>query len=177
MKKDETTKLTSSVSAEEREMEETEQIGDEKDTVEQYPNVEKLKGRPWLPYVITFVVLAALTLLVAWAEGGYSHAPTWLLIGYWGSSVAISGIIAISFGVLVWASNGGAFDIFAYGGRTFVRMFFKKDVLDRKYPTYYDYRESRKKKKRNFWFVAIVGGVYFVVGIVLSVVSKQLMPK
>lgn len=132
------------------------------------------KGRRWLPYLITAVVLAALTLLFAWAEGGYKQGPTWLIMSYWGSSIAISGILGISFGVVVWASNGGAFDIFAYGGRTFVRMFFKKDVLDHKYPTYYDYRESRKKKKRNFWFVSIVGAVYFIVGVVLLIIGTYL---
>ena len=134
-------------------------------------------GRPWLPYVISFAVLAALTLLVALAEGGYTPTETWLMLGKWGSSVAISGVFGLSIGLLVWASNGGAFDIFAYGGRIFVRMFFKKDVLDRKYPTYYDYRESRKGKKRSYWYLVIVGAVFLVVGIILLVIGNQLMPQ
>lgn len=140
------------------------------------PNVQKLPSRPWLPYVITFVALAAVTLLVAWAEGGYNGAPTWMALGQWGSSIAIAGMFGVSVGILVWASNGGAFDIFAYGGRVFARMFFKKDVIDRKYRTYYDYRESRKDKKRSFWYMMIVGGGYLLLGVILLVVSNQLKP-
>ena len=132
------------------------------------------KKRRWLPYVITTAVLAAITLLVAWAEHGYTRTAIWLMLDCWGSSVAIAGVVGLSVGALVWASNGGVFDIFAYGGRIFVRMFFKKDVKDHKYPTYYDYRESRKDKKRAFWYMLIVGGAYFTVGAVLLIVGSQL---
>ena len=141
------------------------------------PNVVKLRQRRWLPYVITAAVLAALTLLFAWAKGAYTSTETWLMLWLWGDAFAIPGIVCFAVGILVWASNGGAFDIFAYGGRIFVRMFFKRDVKDRKYPTYYDYREARKEKKRSFWYMIIVGGAYLVVGVVLFVIGNQLMSK
>ena len=131
--------------------------------------------RRWLPYVITAAALAALALLVAWSEGGYSRAEIFILLGCWGDAFAIPGAVCFAVGVLIWASNGGAFDIFAYGGRKFIHM-FKKDVRDHKYPTYYDYREARKQKKRSFLFMVVVGGAYLTVGIVLLVVGKQLMP-
>lgn len=136
----------------------------------------KLKNKRWFPYVVTTVALAALTLLVAWAEHGYTHTETWLMLERWGSSVAIAGVVGFAVGVLFWTSNGGVFDIFAYGGRIFVRMFFKKDARDHEYPTYYDYRESRKEKKRSFWYLLIVGGAYLTVGVVLLVVGSQLRP-
>lgn len=153
----------------------TEQIDGRQDISEQPANVEKRKGRIWLPYVITTVVLTALTLLFAWAEGGYTLSVTWVMLGKWGSSVSIAGLVGVLVGLLLWVSNGGAFDIFAYGGRAFIHK-FKKDVIDRKYRTYYDYREARKAKKRSFWFMAIVGGVFLAVGIVLIIVSNQLIP-
>ncbi|MCH5151922.1 MAG: DUF3899 domain-containing protein [Clostridiales bacterium] len=166
MKKDEKENLT------------TTEIPETPETPQASPaNFKKSKNRRWLPYVITAAVLAALTLLIAWAFGGYNHAETWVIICYWGDSFAIPGAVCFGFGILVWASNGGAFDIFAYGGRIFVRMFFKKDVIDRKYRTYYDYRESRKDKSRSFWFMIIVGGAYLTVGAVLLIVGRQLMPE
>ena len=138
-------------------------------------NRQNPQNRPWLSYVITAAVLAALTLLIAWAYKGYSHADASFLLSFWGDSFAIPGAVCLGFGILVWASNGGAFDIFAYGGRRFIHM-FKKDVRDHKYPTYYDYRESRKQKKRSFLFMIIVGGAYLTVGVVLMVVGSQLRP-
>ena len=140
------------------------------------PNVSVVKDRRWLPYVITTAVLVVLTLLVAWAEGAYTSTEIWLALWLWGDSFAIPGAVCLAVGILVWASNGGAFDIFAYGGRSFVRMFKKKYTRDKKYPTYYDYREARKNVKRNFLYMVIVGGAFLTVGIVLLVVGSQLSP-
>ena len=173
MKQDEKNQIAPEVS---EEVASTEQTDGTQDVSEQSANAEKQKGRVWLPYVITTVVLTVLTLLFAWAEGGYTNSVTWLMLGKWGSSVSLAGLVGVLVGFLVWASNGGAFDIFAYGGRVFVRMFFKKDVIDRKYRTYYDYREARKEKKRTFWYIVIVGGVYFVLGVILLIVSNRLAP-
>ena len=140
------------------------------------PNVVDRKGRPWLPYVITTGVLAVLTLLVAWVVKGYTRTDTWLMLGYWGDAFAIPGAVCFGVGGLVWGSNGGAFDIFAYGGRRFLMMFVKKDGRDHKYHSYYDYRESRKGKNRSFLFMIIVGGAYLIVGVVLLIVGSQLRP-
>ena len=128
-----------------------------------------------MPYVITFAVLTAATLLVAWAVGGYTSTNTWVLLGSWGDAFAISGVFGLSAGVLVWASNGGAFDIFAYGGRAFIRR-FKKDYKDHKYPTYYDYREAKKAKKRSFLYMIIIGAAFLLIGGVLLIVYSLMKP-
>ena len=131
--------------------------------------------RRWLPYVITASVLAAITLLIAWAEKGYTTTNTWVLLGSWGDSFAISGVMGVALGALVWASNGGVFDIFAYGGRVFVRK-FKKDYKDHKYPSYYDYREAKKSRKRSFLYMIIVGSVFLLIGGILLIVYRVLTP-
>lgn len=190
MKEEEKTNLTDVVSSEEsapesenvsEELEEGVSTASEDETNDNDtrlpPNVVERKRRVWVSYVITCAILAVLTLLIAMAEDCYTKTETWLMLERWGSAIAISGILGVSSGLLIGLSNGGAFDIFAYGGRIFARMFIKKDVKDRKYPTYYDYREARKKKKRAFWYVVIVGGCYLLVGVVVSVVGNQLMPK
>ena len=141
------------------------------------PNLVKGKSRPWLPYVITAAVLVVLTLLVAWAEGGYKRTETWLMLARWGSAIAVAGVFGVAAGLLVWLSNGGAFDIFVYGARSFARMFARKYTPDKKYRTYYDYHEARKKaKKRSFLYMVIVGGAFFLIGGVLLLVSNSLMP-
>ena len=81
----------------------------------------------------------------------------------------IPGVVSVGVGLLVLLSNGGAFDMFAYGGRVFIGM-FRKDPLERKYGSYHEYRRARKEKKRSFWYMIIVGGVYVAVAAVLFVV-------
>ena len=136
-------------------------------------NGNKLRKRVWLKYVIAAIVLAALTLVVAWIQDGFKSTNTKVLLGSWGDAFAIPGFVTICVGALIWVSNGGAFDIFAYGARSFVRM-FRKDMKDYKYPTYNDYREAQREKKRSFVFLLIVGGAFTLVGIVLLICYSQI---
>ena len=77
----------------------------------------------------------------------------------------VSGVLITCIGGLVFVSNGGVFDMLAYGMRTFFES-FKKNVTDRKYRTYYDYKESKKDKKRNFGFLVVVGVAFIVISLV-----------
>ena len=133
------------------------------------PNVQEIRGRWWLPYVITFAVLAVFTVLVAWARGCFAEYETKALIGYWCDAFFVPGILCVCFGLLVLGSNGGAFDMLAYGIRRFFGL-FKRDVIDRKYGTFYEYQQARRSKKRSFWYMVIVGGVYLLVSAVLLVI-------
>ena len=72
------------------------------------------------------------------------------------ASFFVPGVIIACFGALVLVSNGGAFDIFAYGAHIFFSL-FKRDVTARKYRTFYDYRQSRAEKKRSVAFMLVVG--------------------
>lgn len=148
------------------------------------PNVVELKKRKWIPYVITTAVVAVLVVLMAWVRGVFSEidpqklaalneTETQYRIKLLCDAFSIPGVLAICFGLLVIVSNGGAFDMLAYSMRAFFRL-FKKDPLDRKYGSYYDYQQARKEKKRSFWYFIIVGGAYLLVGIVLLIVYMQM---
>ena len=75
----------------------------------------------------------------------------------------VPGIFAVGFGLLIVCSNGGAFDMLAYAFQTLFRI-FKKDPIDRKYGDYYGYRESKKGRKRSFWYLVIVGAAFVAIG-------------
>lgn len=137
------------------------------------PNVEKLPERRWLPYVITAAVLAVMTVLVAWGRGAFTAKDPEELLRFWCDAFSVPGILGVCFGLLVLASNGGAFDMLAYGVQSLFRL-FKKDPIDRKYGGYYEYQQARKEKKRSFWYLVIVGGAYLLVGIVLLIVYMQM---
>ena len=59
---------------------------------------------------------------------------------------------------LVFSSNEGTFDMIIYGCNSFWDLFRKKSK--KKYPTFYDYRESKAGKKVKYGFLLICGGVY-----------------
>lgn len=130
------------------------------------PNVEEVKSRRWLPYVIAVAVLAVFTLLIGWARGGFTETDTRLLLGEWSDAFSVPGILGLGFGLLVLGSNGGAFDMLSYGVKKLFHL-FKKDPIDRKYGTFYEYQQARREKKRSFLYLVIVGGAYLTVGLIL----------
>ena len=136
------------------------------------PNVKEGKSRGWLAYLITTVVLAVFTVLVAWVQGGFTEINVQLCLGHWGDAFCIPGALSIGFGLLVVASNGGTFDMLGYAAKTFFGL-FRRNPLERKYGNFYEYRKARREKKRSFWYMVIVGGAYLLVGIVLFVLSSQ----
>lgn len=145
----------------------------QKEPTQPQPNVQELKRRRWLPYVVAASVLAVLTLLCGWIFGGYTESNARLLVGDWSSSFAVPGIVCLGVGLLIWCGNEGAFDMLGYGVRAFFRL-FRKDVLDRKYGGYYEYRQARQSRKKPFLYLVIVGGAYTLVAVVLMIVYTQL---
>ena len=132
------------------------------------PNAKKLKNRWWLPYLITFSVLAVITILVAWWRGCFTETDPKRLLGAWCDSFFVSGVLGAGFGLLVVASNGGTFDMLSYGFKALFRL-LKRDPLDRKYGGFYEYRKSREKNKRSFWYLIILGCVFLLVGGILFI--------
>lgn len=141
------------------------------------PNVEEIKGRWWLKYLITAAVLAVFTVLIAWLRGAFAEVTQSVLDLYgvteqqyrfqqWSDAFVIPGVLAVCFGLLIVASNGGAFDMIVYGVKSVFRL-FKKDPLDRKYGGFYEYRKARQEKKRTFWYLVIVGAVYVAIAAAL----------
>lgn len=139
------------------------------------PNLRNAKGaeRRWVKYVVTSAVLAVAVLLVAWSLGVFAENDPKELLRFLCDAFFVPGVLAVCFGLLVVASNGGTFDMLSYGVRSLFRL-FKKDPLDRKYGGFYEYRKSRQKDKRSFWYLVIVGSAYVFVAVVLLIVYNTI---
>ena len=137
------------------------------------PTDVKEKSRRWLPYVIAAGVLAVLTLLCGWLFGGYVGGNAKELVGDWSSSFAVPGVVCLGTGLLIWCGNEGAFDMLSYGIKSLFRL-FRKDVRDRKYGGFYEYRKAREEKKKPFLYMVVVGGAYTLVGVILIIIYSQL---
>lgn len=85
---------------------------------------------------------------------------------------SVPGLIMICFGLLVFATNGGTFDMLAFG---VIKLFdlFKRDLTKVKYRTFYDYRHAQQEKKRSFWYLIIIGAAFLLVGIVFLIIYYQ----
>lgn len=138
------------------------------------PNLVAKKPRKWLPYVITAAILAVVTVLVAWLSGCFTDSDPKTLVGDWSTAFFVPGMFSIGAGLLVVVTNGGTFDIFAYGTRRFFYMFNRKSPLDPKYRGFHEYREAHRGKRRSFWYMIIVGASYLLVAIVLIIVYSQM---
>lgn len=87
----------------------------------------------------------------------------------------VSGVLLTCIGGLVFVSNGGVFDMLAYGVRTFFTA-FKRNVTDRKYKDYYEYREAKKANKRSFSFLLVVGIVFIVISMIFLALYYKDLP-
>lgn len=75
------------------------------------------------------------------------------------------GVLITGAGLLVFSANEGTFDMLVYGVKTFVNMFRKNS--EKKYDSFYDYRESRTGSKLPFGFILICGLFYLAVGLLM----------
>ena len=111
-------------------------------------------------YSITFLVGCIMALLISLPRGGYSEPNLQIQMQIWSDSCFVSGVVLSCIGLIVVASNGGLFDMLGYSVILLVNVFLSSKVK-RKYKTFYDYRESKKEKKRSFAYILIVG-VFFI---------------
>ena len=77
----------------------------------------------------------------------------------------VSGVLITSAGAIVFTSNHGAFDMLAYGLSAFMDMFRKSE--NKKYDSFYDYKESKADKKTGFGFLLICGAFFLIVSMIM----------
>lgn len=151
---------------------------------------KKTKKRILLEYGITFGVCALLTFVWMAASGifssyeavneMYQRPESQLFTSDLQKNLFLSinaffgiGIICAGFGLIVMASNGGAFEMLVYGTKRFISL-FRKDPNKFKYKTFYDYHAARSAEpKFSFAYMLIVGGVFLVVSFVLLIIYMQ----
>ena len=135
----------------------------------------KSKKTLWT-YLITAGVGLLITLLVLIIRSTFTQTAAIIIYQDLCDAFFIPGASFLCVGALVWASNGGAFDMLRYGAIRFVDR-FRKDVINRKYHTFYDYREAQKSKHRSFLYFFLVGLAFVVVAVVFYAVFKVELDK
>ena len=86
-------------------------------------------------YLITAAFGAVLAFIVLLIKDAFHLSQTVDVMKALCDGFFVSGVVLVCVGGLVFVSNGGVFDMLAYGIRTFFEA-FTKNVTDRKYRTY-----------------------------------------
>ena len=84
----------------------------------------------------------------------------------------VSGILNMLFFLLVILAREGAFDMIVYGTKRFFIFIFKKNPEESSLPrTYFDYVvQKRGDKKRNHFEYLIFPFIFFIIGLILSII-------
>lgn len=124
-----------------------------------------------LYYLIPFTVCAVIVVVALAVQKSFSKSGLALLIDMC-DAFFLSGALMTGVGLLVFVTNGGAFDMLAFG---FVKLrdMFRRDPTKVKYRTFYDYRQAKREKKRSFLHLLVIGIVFLVVAAILLIVYNH----
>lgn len=119
-------------------------------------------------YLITTGVGMLIVLLIVLMKNGFTETDVEIAMQIWCDAFFVSGVFLTCGGLIVVASNGGVFDMLGYAV-SLLWYTFKSSKVERKYKTFYDYREARKDRKRSVSYVLIVGLVLLAISVVFLI--------
>lgn len=79
------------------------------------------------------------------------------------------GVFIAGIGLLVFASNEGAFDMLGFAVTKLADL-FRRDYKSRKYKDFYEYRNIKHENAHSMAFMLIVGVVFIAVSLILTAV-------
>lgn len=121
-------------------------------------------------YLITVVIGLAAVAGIAWAKDIFAQAEPAQVCHILCDAFFAVGTVLCCAGLLVFSSNEGTFDMMVYGVSSFIDMFRAKSR--KKYPTFFDYRESRADVKFPFDFLLLCGLLFIAVSLVFLPLSS-----
>ena len=122
-------------------------------------------------YLISFIVAIILTLFVFISCDGFKTKETVELLIVLNNSTFVTAVLFTGFGLLIFASNEGTFDMLVYGMQSFFGLFRSK--ANRRYDSFADYREQKAKEKISNGFILITGLTFLILSIILFIIYKN----
>ena len=119
-------------------------------------------------YLITTGVGMLIVLLIVLMKNGFTETDVEIAMQIWCDAFFVSGVFLTCGGLIVVACNGGVFDMLGYAV-SLLWYTFKSSKVERKYKTFYDYREARKDRKRSVSYVLIVGLAMLAISVVFLI--------
>ena len=125
-----------------------------------------------VPYVVSAVVGMVVFTIIVCTKKIWNYDDGKQVLRILRDAFFVPGVILAGVGLLIFASNGGAFDMLSYA---FIRFFdlFRRDVRNKKYKDFYEYREAKKDKKRGMAFMLIVGVIFIALAGIMLIAYYQ----
>ena len=136
-----------------------------------------MKKSPWKRYAIAAGFGAGVFLLLMAARGGFTAsepAELWQVVS---DSLFVPGVLMAAFGLLLFAADGGVFDMLKFGLMKAFGFLMSKKKREAVPATFYDYKEMRDAKPRaKVAHLLIVGGVMIALAAIALVMYGQYEP-
>ena len=116
-------------------------------------------------YIITSSIGLAIALLVALSKDVFTQGELKTVYHILCDSFFVPGVVITGFGLLVFASNGGAFDMLTFGMKKFFSL-FKKDLSGITKETFYDYSMAKHGEHLSFAYMIVVGLILIGISII-----------
>lgn len=130
--------------------------------------------KSWVKYFSSAIIGLVIALVVCFARGILGQTETSQVLKILCDAFTIPGIVLTGVGLLSLATADGTFDGLAYSFKSMknVRTNYRHDASTPK--TYYDYKESVKKKRKTNWHFIFVGLAYLAVSLVILQIYNRL---
>lgn len=121
----------------------------------------------YLNYIITLLIGLIFAFLICVFKNIFTQTSVNEVMHILVDAFFVPGVVLMCFGLLIVSTNGGTFDMLGYGVIMFISLFNKG--TERKYKTFYDYRESKKEKKRTFGYLLVVGVFLTIISLIFLI--------
>ena len=118
-----------------------------------------------IEYSVTFSICLIIAFLIMLSKKVFWQEEAKTVYHILTDSFFASGVFMTGFGLLVFATNEGSFDMLVYGIRKLF-VLFKRNPENDKYKTFYDYRQAQREKQHGFGYMIIVGVLYIGISMI-----------
>lgn len=121
----------------------------------------------YVKYIITLAIGIVLAMFLALSRKFYNQETIQQVYLILSDSFFTVGVVIAGLGALVFVSNEGAFDMLSYGMISFLGMF--KTKKEKKYASYYDYKQEKAKNKLSCGFLLLSGLIILAISILMYI--------
>ena len=121
--------------------------------------------------LIQLVVGLLIAFFIMWYQGGFVATKTSDIVLAVGDGFTVAAVLYLGMGALMWISTTGFFDIFGYAFKRAARVFIPNFFVDAE-GNFYEYKMEKVEKRKGFsqYSALIIGAVFLVISIILTVV-------